>query len=291
MTEPHRPERRGEDAAPPGWGARYVALLGVEHPAPTLEALRRLVRAQVLRVPFENATAVLRRREAGTGLVPPLDTEALLAAWESRAAGGVCFEHAEMFGRLLAVLGYDVTPIAGEISFPSSHQALMVRLGDARWLVDVGNGAPFFEPIPLDREHEIRRAGLSYRFRADPDDAEVWLQERGIDGRWSPFCRYRLRPQSEPDRAAAYQRHHRSGETWVTAALVLVRSGEDEVLAFRDGELTRFTAQGKTTERIEDLAAWERLPSLFGVPALPVLEAARAWALANRRPGPGARAG
>jgi len=265
------------------WVSRYLALLRVEHAAPGVEALARLIRAHVQTVPFENATSLLRRRAAGTGPVPALDPEALLASWEARSGGGVCFEHSELFGRLLGALGYPVTPIAGEISFPGSHQALLADVAGKRWLVDVGNGAPFLEPIPLDRPFEIRRAGLGYRFHAAPADAGVWVQERALEAGWKPYCRYLLRPQSQADRELAYQRHHRARETWVTSAIVLIRSREGEVLAFRDGERTLYRPEGKVTERVEDPAGWARLPGLLGLPALPLPAAARAWAAINGR--------
>jgi hypothetical protein len=41
----------------------------------------------------------------------------------------------------------------------------VVELHGRSYLADVSNGAPFFEPIPLDRTVEIRRFGLAYRFR------------------------------------------------------------------------------------------------------------------------------
>ena len=103
------------------WVRRYLALIGIDREAPSLDGLGRLIRAHVATVPFENSASLLRRLAAGTGPVPPLDSEALLAAWEARSAGGVCFEHTEMFGRLLGALGYPVVPIGGEISFPGSH--------------------------------------------------------------------------------------------------------------------------------------------------------------------------
>jgi arylamine N-acetyltransferase len=267
----------------PEWVRRYLALLGVEEGAPTLGRLGRLVRAQVLTVPFENSGSLLRREAAGAGPLPPLDPEALLAAWEARSAGGVCFEHTEAFGRLLAALGYAVTPIAGEISFPGSHQALVVEAGGARWLLDVGEGSPFFEPIPLDRTFEVRRAGLGFRFRADPADAGVWLLERALEGDWKLFCRFWLRPQSPTDREIAYQRHHRARETWVTNAMVLVRCREDEVISFRDFRLTRYAPGAKVAEPVQDPAAWARLLDLAGLPALPLPAAARAWAAINGR--------
>lgn len=265
---------------------RYLSLIGVGWEAPGLDGLRRLVRAHVQTVPFENSGSLLRRREAGSGPVRAIDSEALLAVWEARRAGGVCFEHTEMFGRLLAELGYDVSPVAGEISFPGSHQALVVAFGGARWLVDVGNGAPFFEPIPLDRPFEIQRLGLGYRFDVDPGDPGVWIQARAVEGGWKPHCRYLLRPQSPEDRETAYQRHHRPRDTWVTSSIVLIRSREEEVLVFRNMDQHRYTTQGKRSSRVEDPEGWARLAGSFGLPAYPVGEVARAWAAINGEPLP-----
>ncbi len=278
-----RERGRAVTAAASDWLKRYLALLGLERAAPSLDGLGRLVRAQVATVAFENSRSLLRRAAAGAGPVAPIDPEALLAAWEARGAGGVCFEHTELFGRLLRGLGYSVVSLAGEISFPGSHQALLVEVGGARWLVDVGNGAPFFEPVPLDRPFEVRRAGLGYRFGPDPAGDGAWLQERALEGGWKPFCRYLLRPQPLEDREVAYQRHHRVGETWVTGQVVLVRVGEDEVRVFRDGALTRYRPGGKVAERIEGGAAWARLPALLQLPALPLAQVVRAWAAINGR--------
>ncbi|MGC3996658.1 MAG: arylamine N-acetyltransferase [Anaeromyxobacter sp.] len=264
------------------WVERYLALVGLPREAPSVDALARLIRGHLSMVPFENSGSLLRRLAAGEGPVAPLDPEVLLAAWEARSAGGVCFEHTSMFERLLGALGYPYVAIAGEISFPGSHQALLVDAGGARWLVDVGNGAPFFEPIPLDGPFEIHRAGLGYRFRA-AEDGSGWVQERALEGGWKPYCRYPFRPQEPGGREQAYQRHHRPRETWVTSTMVAIRSREDEVLVVRDGDQTRYTAGGKVTERVDDAAGWARLPGLLGLPALPLVAVARAWASINGR--------
>ncbi|MFL5455433.1 MAG: arylamine N-acetyltransferase family protein [Myxococcales bacterium] len=268
------------------WVGRYLSLIGVEEEAPGLDGLRRLVRAHVQNVPFENSASLLRRHEAGSGPVRPIDPEALLAAWEARRAGGVCFEHTEMFGRLLVGRGSNASPIAGEISFPGSHQAIVVDLGGARWLVDVGNGAPFFEPFPLDGPFEIQRLGLGYRFDVDPNDPGVWIQQRAMEGGWKPYCRYLLRPQSPEDRETAYQRHHRPRDTWVTNSIVLIRSRDEEVLVFRNMDQHRYTPHGKVSSRVEDPEGWARLPGLLGLPAFPIREVASAWAAINGEPLP-----
>jgi N-hydroxyarylamine O-acetyltransferase len=267
------------------WVRRYLAFLGVVHRAPHALALAELTRAHVLTVPFENVTSLLRRRAHPGRPVPPVDADELLARWEQRRGGGVCFEVADLFGRLLAALGYCVHPVLGFITFPGSHQALLVHLGNARLLVDVGNGAPFLEPIPLRESVEIRRAGLAYRFRPDVANGD-WVQERWIDGAWAPFCRYALRPADPLAQAAAYQRHHTPGETWVTGSLTLIRCSEEQVLLLRDEELSRLTVAGKQTERISTLADYKRVAAeTFRLPALPIAEGVCAWREAVSRQG------
>src|SRR3712207_5752834 len=95
-----------EEAVGSAWASRYLALLGVDHPAPSVVALGRLLRAHFAAVPFENIPPTLRRHAHPGGPVPPLDHAATLADWEHARAGGVCFEIGEMFCRLLVALGY-----------------------------------------------------------------------------------------------------------------------------------------------------------------------------------------
>ena len=270
------------------WTHRYLALLGEPPRPPSRAALGRLVRAQLTTIPFENSLALRRRMAAGdAGPVAPIDTDAVLLDWLARRAGGVCFEHTALFGRLLQALGYALTPIAGEISFPGSHQALVLSLERRQWLVDVGNGAPFFEPIPLDQTLELGHAGLVFRFGPDANDPGIWLQEREIDGAWKTWCRYRLQAQSAADRETAYQRHHRPRETWVTNSIVLMACGDDEVLVVRNGEQHRHRAQGgPSTTRLADAGDWAALPAAVGLPAWPALEVAQTWAAINGQPLP-----
>src|SRR5262249_6424354 len=142
---------------PDDWTARYLALLGVEHPEPSLENLTRLVRAHVLRVPFENVTAHLRRRGHDRNPVPDPDPVSLLDAWEQRSGGGVCFEIAAMAVPLVRALGYDAHLILAHISGPFGHQAIVVHLDGRRYLLDLGIAV--FAPIPLDEVVEVWHHG------------------------------------------------------------------------------------------------------------------------------------
>ena len=262
---------------PTEWTDRYLRLLELEREAPSREALARLARAHVLRIPFESVTSVLRRRAHPGEAVPSLDPAALLTAWEERRSGALCFDATAMVSRLLHELGYRAVPVLASITW-AGHEAVLVELDEGRFLVDVGNGAPFFEPIPLDGEFFVRRAGLAYRFRPG-ESADEWIQDRWIDAAWKPFCRYDLRPADAVARAAVFQRHHVLTESWVASTLTLIRCADDRVSVFRNGELTRFTADGKQVESVSGPAAYERLAAtVFGLPNLPISEARRALA-------------
>lgn len=262
----------------PFWVARYLTLLGVDNPRPDRPTLRRLTRAHLAAVPFDNTTAILRRHAHAGRPVPPPDPEALLTAWGSGRGGGVCFDVTPTFGRLLTALGFRARLVLGAIGAPGGHQALLVEVGGGRFLVDVANGAPFFEPIPLDGSQEVRRAGLAYRFRPG-DDPDHWVQDRRIDGDWQPFCVYDLRPADPAVRDVAYQRNHAPGNGWVVDRLTLIRCRDDEVLMLRDDEFTRISEAGKRVERLPDPRDRARLAAdAFGVPAWPIAAALDALA-------------
>ena len=258
------------------WVQRYLGLLGLSHEQPGFDSLCRLTRAHLLRVPFENVTSLLRRAAAPDGPVPELDPELVLGQWEKGRSGGLCFEVTTMLAALLNALGYEARRVLGRITFPGSHQAVIVGLEGREYLVDLGCGAPLFEPIPLDESTEVHRAGLSYRFRRE--DGDTFVQDRLIEGAWQPFCFYDLRVAGDPDCAAAYQRHHVPFESWVVSSLTLVRCREDEVLQLRDGRFTRYSAEGKSSGSVVSPGDYARLVrDALGLPDLPIDEGVAAF--------------
>lgn len=253
------------------WVRRYLDVLGVVPAPPDLPFLRRLVRAHIQNIQFENISSILRRARSLSAAVPPLDRDAMLDRWETGRGGGVCFELADMCARLLRALGYAAENVLGLITFPGSHQAVLVTLDGVRYLVDVGNGAPLFEPIALVGAPEVRQSGLSFRIRASADDPDnVWIQERWQEGDWRQFCRYDLRPSPESARADAYQRHHVRGQSWVVDLPRLIRCTPDSVLVWVPHQLTRYTDSAKYTEA---LSSPDTIRTLFGLPNLPLQEA------------------
>jgi arylamine N-acetyltransferase len=259
------------------WTRGYLELLGIEARPPSREALDAIVRAH-RGIAFESVSSLMRRHSAGEGPVPPLDLDDLLETWTARAGGGVCYEVGSMLGRLLEVLGYKVYPVLAQISFPGSHSALMVELDGAQLLVDVGNGQPIFEAIPVDSIFEIDRAGLRYRFHRDPTTGKL-IQDRWVEGGFKPFVTYEMVAATPEEMEASFQRHHALPPmTFVMHNFRLVKCHDDEVLQLRDHEFTRYRAEGKSTEEVHGLDRYRDLVAgPFGFPGLDVERGLRAW--------------
>jgi N-hydroxyarylamine O-acetyltransferase len=174
----------------------YLARLGImaQRPRPDLDTLRELVARHLERVPFENAS-VLR------GEPIELDAVALVARLVGGRRGGFCYQLNGAFAALLAELGYEVALLAarfhsGEGLEPRfGHLALRVRLDGVDWLVDVGGGYSFRQPLRIELDEvqddpagrfRLVRAALAAPEEGDALDVE-W---RHRDGAWRPHYRF-----------------------------------------------------------------------------------------------------
>lgn len=149
-----------------GWMTQcYLDRLQVESAGPPdLAMLRVLHRRHLEHVPFENLSVHL-----GEPIV--LDDVELVAKIVDRHRGGFCYELNGGFAWLLRSLGYRVDLLeAGVFHSDGSpgphfdHLVLRVEL-DQRWLVDVGFGDNFIEPIPL--QAGVDTADRNGAFRLD----------------------------------------------------------------------------------------------------------------------------
>jgi arylamine N-acetyltransferase len=252
------------------WVERYLALLGAGRREPSLESLTELIRAHKFTVPFTNVSAVARKAASAQEVVPPLDCDALLSGWEERRCGGVCFELAEMFSRLLGALGYRATRLYGSVRNACDHQAVIVDFGGRRYLADVGSGMPVLAPVPLEGEVRLLRGGAEMRWRPG-EQASEWLQERLTDGEWQTVFRYDLAGPTADQVWESYQRHHTPGYNFVMTNMVVVRCTEDALFQLRGDTFTHSTAEATTVSPVPDAAEACRLVrDVIGLPGLPI---------------------
>ena len=106
--------------------------------------LFELVRTHLIKVPVENVSAIL----AETPGIPTI--ESFLDGIRAKDLGGDAFTINGYFAELLRYLDYDVDLLSGEADGdPFAHAIIRVVEDGVPYLVDVGLGAPLYEPIPL----------------------------------------------------------------------------------------------------------------------------------------------
>ena len=136
--------------------AAYLNRLGVEAERPSAEALARLHRAHVERVPYETFWIHLAQ---GWGIDSAESTRRVATT----RRGGYCYQLNGAFGTLLSTLGYRVSVnVAGvheatgpDVSTLRNHAALVVEglpsstNSRGRWWVDAGLGDALHDPMPM----------------------------------------------------------------------------------------------------------------------------------------------
>src|SRR5213595_2904025 len=154
------------------------------------ETLRQLHIAHLCNVPFENLS--IHRGEPIR-----LDDEALFEKIVTRRRGGFCYELNGLFAALLRALGFEVAMLSAEVanddgtfSEPFDHMTMMVTL-DERWLVDVGFGDSFIEPLRIDERRAQIQGDRAYRIEPGEDYLVMQQKTSEVDD-WKSGYRFNL---------------------------------------------------------------------------------------------------
>ncbi|MCP3909900.1 MAG: arylamine N-acetyltransferase [Actinomycetia bacterium] len=172
---------------------RYLARIGFEGPpVPDWDTLAGLQLAHLRSAPFENIDVV-----AGGSM--PVDAGASVPKVADQERGGWCFELNGAFAALLEGVGFRVQRLPGlvymggtEASPMDDHLCLRVDL-DRPWLVDVGFGDSFTQPLPLDSDEPVddEAAGCRFRVTIDEGRGTLWSEH---DESWRLDYEFALDP-------------------------------------------------------------------------------------------------
>jgi N-hydroxyarylamine O-acetyltransferase len=235
----------------------YLERINYQGPlAPTAETLRELQVAHLLAVPFENLSI-----HAQEPIV--LDDEALFGKIVVRRRGGFCYEANGLFAALLGSLGFRVAMLAAEVADAEGrfgpafdHMALMVTL-EQRWLVDVGFGDSFLEPLLLD-ERAVQAQG-SRAYQILPDGDYLILKQRDDGGEWQPQYRFTLQAHQYADYAEMCRYHQTSPQSHFTRGRICSRATEQGRVTLSEMRFIVTSKDGARQERtltsVEEYAA------------------------------------
>lgn len=204
---------------------------------PSADTLRALQFAHLQTIPFENLSI-----HAGQPIV--LEDEALFTKIVENRRGGFCYECNGLFAALLSTLGFDVTMLSAEVanahggySQPFDHMALMVS-GPQRWLVDVGFGDSFLEPLLLDERSAQVEGKRAYKIV--DEDGWLILTRREVNT-WTPQYRFTLKPYQYKDFAGMCRYHQTSPESHFTQKRICSRATESGRITLSEMRLIETT--------------------------------------------------
>jgi len=158
----------------------YLVRLGLEREPPSVDALSRIHRAHVERVPYETLWIHLGERWT---VEPGASAERIAI----RRRGGYCFHLNGALSELLRALGYEVVRHVGGVHGPGgpteadmgNHLVLTVRglpTDDnpaGTWYVDAGLGDALHEPLPL-RPGTYRSGPFRFTLEETPGGINDW---------------------------------------------------------------------------------------------------------------------
>ena len=189
--------------------AAYLRRLGIEVERPSVEALHRIHRAHVERIPYETLWLHMDERWS----LDPSDSFARIA---HQGRGGYCFHLNGALSELLATLGYQVTRHVGgchggdgpDEATMTNHLVLTVGgLASADnpagiWYVDAGLGDALHGPLPL-QEGEYQQGSLRFALSSTPGGVGEWHFRHDPAGSFTGMS-FRSAPAQMADFAARH---------------------------------------------------------------------------------------
>lgn len=234
---------------------RYLDRIGLpSRPEVNLAGLTSLQKAHLATVPFENID-VFRQTGVNTTI------EWSLPKIVINRRGGWCFENNGAFAWLLGELGFSVTRLGAYVLLPPantqdmSHLCLRVDL-DEPYLVDVGFGDSFLQPLPLVPDRPINDGNATYRLVEDGEFLVLYEDGEAL----RPLYQFTIEPRQMPDFERQSDRLQTPGVSMFTANPFATRSlggGPDRVTLLSDR--VKFRRGGVWSEEPVSADEWDAI--------------------------------
>jgi hypothetical protein len=128
------------------------------------------------RVPFENASKMVRHAEIAEDSIKPRTPDIFWAEHLEKGAGGTCYARVAAFDALLTGLGFRTRKTLGQVRNPNDHAALFVETPGGETIADVGFPLPALLPAA---EGFVETAQAGLRIDADAEGFQV-VYEGGV---------------------------------------------------------------------------------------------------------------
>jgi arylamine N-acetyltransferase len=237
----------------------FIAHFRVPAGEPDLELLRALVESFSV-IPYENLTKIIKKFTS-QGLKERLrGPEEVLKGHIERHTGGTCFSLTYCLGAVLRGAGYSCHPVMADMKRPNIHCALVVHIGEKRYLVDPGY--LLGEPVELsDMTVTVPTSFGTVELRPRAGERYDLLTVSGGETKW----RYRVRTAPVP-RSLFLKYWQESFSLPMMNSIQLTRLTDSGHLYIRDHHLRLRRGGEKLNENIRSELE-QRIEREFGIPA------------------------
>lgn len=231
----------------------YLDRIGYQGPRlPTRQLLFDLHGAHLQAITYENLDIHL-------GRFLTLDIAHIFDKIVTRHRGGWCYEMNGLFAWALREMGFAVTLLASAVNREKlsdkaerNHLILLVQL-EQPYLVDVGFGNGFLQPIPL-RPGRYRQNFLTYEL--SQNDTHWCFTNHQYGG---PGYDFTLQPHAFHDFADKSCELQTNPESGFVRVVVCHRFTPSGIITLRGAVLRTITRTGVRDETIQDEAAYRRI--------------------------------
>ena len=244
--------------------AAYLVRIGYSGSVtPGAETLCALHLAHLYTVPFENLDISLRREIR-------CDEACFLHKIIELRRGGFCYELNGAFAALLRALGFQVTLLSARVAREDGgaspdfdHLALRVDLEEP-WLVDVGFGDSFLEPLRMKPELEQEQG--RHRFRI-VKVGDVMIVQRQMDGGpWKSQYQFTQRAHKLEDFEERCRYQQTSPDSHFTQQRLCTVPTREGRITLSDLKLIRTIGKSREERMLADEEEWRSaLVEYFGV--------------------------
>jgi arylamine N-acetyltransferase len=122
----------------------FLDKLGISNTEVSFDFLSDFICKVLSQIPFQNYKMI----ERGFGYIPnEFDIKEDMLSFN----GGTCATMNTFIATVLFNIGFDVSLINGTMKHTNDHIAILLNLNNKFYTIDLGDGQPYFSPIPTDK--------------------------------------------------------------------------------------------------------------------------------------------
>lgn len=232
----------------------------------SISNLQEIHRAHVRHVPFENLDIHYQHWIT-------LDQARFFDKIVLRKRGGFCYELNGLLMQALTMMGYEAHFISGSVFLPPqqsfgpylAHVAILVHFPTQSFLVDVGFGSSFPEPLPIEWNRVQTQQGVQYVLR--PINEEEILIDRSFDegSTFMPMYKFKQTPRVLEDFQPLCEYHQTSEESPLYQKKLCSMATENGRITLTSHHLTVTDHKNKVVQEVKNEEDFQqKLKQYFG---------------------------